>query len=142
MAKPLRIPPVRTVALESLADLQAFRSALSKRLSLPRVRIALRLSELADSTHSAHERHINRLLGVSGHGQGIAAAIALLALTAVFPLSPAGPETAAGLIAWGAQGLFGVAFGFLTGKLLGEWVAHLRLKRLCALIEAEASRVR
>ena len=142
MAKPLRIPPVRTVALESLADLQAFRSALSKRFGLPRVRIALRLGELADSAHSAHERRINRLLSASGHREGVAAAIALLALTAVFPLSPAGPESAAGLMAWGAQGLFGVAFGFLTGKLLGQWLAHLQLKRLCAQIEAEASRVR
>lgn len=128
------------MALESLADLQAFRGALSKRLSLPRVRIALRLSELADSAHSTHERHINRLLSVSGHRKGITAAVALLALTAVFPLSPAGPESAAGLMAWGAQGLFGVAFGFLTGKLLGQWTAHLQLKRLCARIEAEATR--
>jgi hypothetical protein len=142
VAAPPRIPPVRTVALESLADLQAFRGALSKRLSLPRVRIALRLIELAESAQGTQERQINRLLDVSGQVEGLATAVLLLALTALFPLSPAGPGSIAGLIAWGAQGLFGVALGFLTGKLLGQWVARLRLKRLCARIEAEATRAR
>ena len=57
---------MRTVALESPADLQAFREALANRLGLPRIRIALRLSELAESRRSEHERQINRLLATRG----------------------------------------------------------------------------
>ncbi|MBC7954716.1 MAG: hypothetical protein H7Y33_02445 [Cytophagales bacterium] len=133
-----RITPLRTVALESLADLQAFRSALAKRFTLPHVRIALRLSELPEAQLSIHEREINRLLGARAYAESALAALVLVGLSAAFPLQPAGAETAAAIGAWVAQALLGLMVGGLAGRLAGLWLARRRLQRLCAQIEAEA----
>ena len=138
-SKTHRIAPVRTVALESLPDLQAFQDALRKRRRLPRVRIALRLSTLPEARRDDHERHINRLLMAHGWAEAAAAALVMIGLTAAYPLSPAGTESPEALLAWAAQGLLGAAIGALVGRLVGRGVARLRLQRLCARIEAELS---
>jgi hypothetical protein len=129
---------LRTVALESLADLQAFRTALAKRFSLPRVRIALRLSELSEARISTHERQINRLLGARAYAESALTALVLVGLSAAFPLQPAGAESPAAISAWVAQGLLGLIVGRLAGKLAGLWLARLRLQRLCAQVQAKA----
>lgn len=134
-----RIAPVRTVALESLPDLQAFQDALRKRWRLPRVRIALRVSTLPEAHRDDHERRINRLLTSHAWPEATALAAVLIGLTAAFPLSPAGAESPEALVAWASQGLLGAAIGALVGRLVGLGVARLRLQRLCARIEAELS---
>ena len=132
-----RIVPLRTVALESPADLQAFREALSKRLRLPRIRIALRLSELGESRRSKHERQINHLLSTRGWAGAALGALLPLGLTLFFPLSPASAETASTIAAWVAQGVLGVLLGGAAGAVAGRGLARQRLRSLCARITAE-----
>ena len=132
-----RIVPLRTVALESPADLQAFREAMSKRLRLPRIRIALRLSELAESRRSEHERQINHLLSTRGWAGAALGALLPLGLTLLYPLSPAGADTGSAIAAWAAQGLLGVLLGGAAGALAGRGVTRQRLRSLCARIVAE-----
>jgi hypothetical protein len=130
---------VRTVALESLPDLQAFQDALRKRWRLPRVRVALRLSALPETHRDDHERRINLLLTSHAWPEAAAVAAVLIGLTAAFPLSPAGTESPEALLAWASQGLLSAAIGALVGRLVGLGVARFRLQRLCARIEAELS---
>lgn len=132
-----RVVPLRTVALESPADLQAFRDALTRRLGLPRIRIALRLSELPESRRSGHERQINHLLTTRGWAGATLGAWLLLGLTLLYPLSPAGDETGSAIAAWVAQGTLGALLGGVAGALAGRGLARHRLRALCARIEAE-----
>jgi len=132
-----RKAPLRTVALESPADLQAFQQALSKRFRLPRIRIALRLSELAETRRSEHERQINRLLAARGWAGAALGALLLLGLTLLYPLSPAGADTGSAIAAWVAQGVLGVLLGGAAGALAGRSLARHRLRSLCAHIAAE-----
>ncbi|MEO8153530.1 MAG: hypothetical protein ABI605_10710 [Rhizobacter sp.] len=134
-----RIAPTRTVALESLADLQAFRAALTKRFSLPRVRIALRIGELHEPQRSEHELQINRLLAACGCAEGAIGALLLLGLAFAFPLRPAGADTASAMVAWAAEAVLGFMIGGLAGKLAGLGRARHRLRRLCERLETELS---
>ncbi len=136
-----RIAPLRTVALESPDDLQAFRGALAKRFTLPRIRIALHLGGLAEARRSEHERQINRLLMTRGWAEAGVVALVLLGLTLAYPLSPAGAESASAIAAWVAQGLLGVLVGTRAGHLAGLGLARQRLRALCERVEAEASAV-
>jgi hypothetical protein len=133
---------MRTVALESPADLQAFRAALAKRFTLPRIRIALRLSGLAEARRSEHERQINRLLSTRGWAGAGVGALLLAGLTLAYPLSPAGAESASAIAAWVAQGLLAVLLGGRAGQMAGLGLARLRLRALCEQVEAEASTTR
>jgi len=135
-----RIVPLRTVALESPADLQAFRDAMDKRLGRPRIRIALRLSELAESRRSEHERQINQLLSARGWAGAALGALLLLGLTLLYPLSPAGAETGSAIAAWVAQGALGVLLGGVAGAVAGRVLARQRLRSLCARIATELAR--
>jgi len=126
------------VALESVADLQAFRGALTKRFTMPRVRVALNLGELRETQRHAHEQQINRLLGTSGHVEAAVGALLLLSLAVAFPLNPAGPESASSIGAWVAQGLLGLGMGGVAGKLAGLALAQQRLRRLCDRVEVQA----
>ena len=132
-----RIVPLRTVALESPADLQAFREALSRRFRLPRIRIALRLSELADTRRSEHERSFNHLLAARGWAGAALGALLLIGLTLLQPLHPAGAESASAIAAWLAQGLLGALLGARGGQLVGLGLARQRLQALCARVAAE-----
>jgi hypothetical protein len=132
-----RIVPLRTVALESPADLQAFREALSKRFRLPRIRITLRLSKLAEARRAEHERLINRLLATRGWAGAALCALLPLGLTLLYPLSPAGADTSSAIAAWAAQGVLGLLLGGAAGALAGRGLARQRLRALCARIEAE-----
>jgi hypothetical protein len=134
-----RIAPVRTVALESLDDLKAFRSALTKRVTMPRVRIALNLGELRETQRHAHEQQINRLLGTRGYLEATVGALLFLSLAVAFPLNPAGPGSAAGIAAWVAQGMLCFGMGGAAGMLAGLAWAQQRLRGLCERIEAQAS---
>lgn len=134
-----RIAPIRTVALESVDDLQAFRSALTKRFTMPRVRNALNLGELRETQRHAHESHINRLLGTRGYAEAAIGALLLLGLAATFPLNPAGPGSAAGMAAWVAQGMLCFGMGGAAGMLAGLALAQQRLRWLCKRVEAEAA---
>lgn len=133
---PSRIVPIRTVALETPADLQAFHSALVKRFALPRVRIALRIPQLRGTQYSEDERRINRLLSGNGYLPAILSAVVLLGLAIAFPLRPAGAESATAIGAWVAQGLLAVVLGIRGGSLVGLVVARRRLLSLCKRIEA------
>ena len=126
------------MALESVADLQAFRGALTKRFTMPRVRVALNLGELRETQRHAHEQQINRLLGTSGHVEAAVGALLLLSLAVAFPLNPAGPESASSIGAWVAQGLLGLGMGGVAGKLAGLALAQQRLRRLCDRVEVQA----
>jgi hypothetical protein len=132
-----RIVPLRTVALESPADVQAFHSALAKRFSLPRIRIALRLGTLNESRCMQHEQQLNRLLATRGGAGAALGALLLLGLTLAYPLSPAGDESASAIAAWFAQGLLGALLGGRGGQLAGLGLARQRLRALCRRIEAE-----
>lgn len=132
-----RVVPLRTVALESPADLHAFREALAKRFRLPRIRIALRLSELPESRRSEHERHVNQLLAAHGGAGAALGALLLLGLTLLYPLSPAGADTASAIAAWAAQGVLAMLLGGVAGALAGRGLARQRLRSLCARIAAE-----
>jgi hypothetical protein len=125
------------VALESPADLQAFREALSKRFRLPRIRIALRLSELADTRRSEHERRFNHLLAARGWVGAALGALLLIGLTLLHPLSPAGAESASAIAAWLAQGLLAAMLGARGGQLVGLGLARQRLQALCTRVAAE-----
>lgn len=133
---PPRIVPIRTVTLETLAELQAFHGALAKRFELPRIRIALRIPQLRGTPASEDERRLNRLLSTNVHVLGISSAVVLLALAIAFPLRPAGPESATAIGAWVAQGLLAVVLGIRGGSLIGLVIARRRLLRLCRRIEA------
>lgn len=130
------------MALESPADLQAFRAALAKRFTLPRIRIALRLSGLAEAHRSEHERRINRLLTTRGWAGAGVVALLLTGLTLAYPLSPAGADSASAVAAWVAQGLLAVLLGGRAGQLAGLGLARQRLRALCERVEAEASAAR
>lgn len=141
MARPAvrRIPPPRTLTIESPAELQAFRHAVSRRATLPRVRIALRLARLPAARSDAHERHINRLLASHPLVAASVTAVATAVLAAVFPLPPAGPETVLALVAWAAEATLAGALGWLMGKLLHRFSTRWRLARVCDQIAADIS---
>jgi len=124
------------VALETLADLQAFHGALAKRFALPRVRIALRIPQLRGTQYGEDERRMNRLLSANGYLLGVLSAMVLLGLAIAFPLRPAGPESATAIGAWVAQGLLAVVLGIRGGSLIGLVIARRRLLGLCKRIEA------
>ena len=133
---PRRVVPIRTVALETLADLQAFRSALDKRFALPRVRIALRIPQLRGAQYSEDERRINRLLAANGYGLGAVLAVLLLGLAIAFPLRPAGAESSTAIGAWVAQGQLALVLGIRGGMVIGLAIARRRLLGICKRVEA------
>ena len=142
MAKPAvrRIPPPRTLALDSLDELQAFRRTLSRRWELPQLRVALRIPGLRSARSAELERRMNHWIGRGGGWTALWTAGITTALAACFPIPPAGVESLAALSAWIAQ----VALGWVGGWVLGKGgmmlTAHLQLARLCRRVEIEAGK--
>jgi hypothetical protein len=134
-----RIPPPRTLVLDSVADLQAFRRSLNRRLQFPRLRVALRIPGLRSNRNERYERLINRQLGRSGGWPALWTAVAFTGLAMYFPIEPAGVESIPALGAWVAE----VALGWVTGWLAGKGgtlaLAHGRIWRLCKQVENEAA---
>lgn len=133
-----RIPPPRTLALDSLADLQAFRQSINKRWKLPRLRVALRITGLRSSRGDRYERLINRQLGRSGGWTALWTAVAFTGLAMYFPIEPAGVESISALGAWVAEVALGWVVGWAVGKGGAVAHAHWRIVRLCRQIDAEA----
>lgn len=134
-----RIPPPRTLALDSIADLQAFRQSVHKRWKMPRLRVALRLPVLRSVRNEHYERRINRQLGRSGGWTALWTAAAFTGLAMFFPVPPAGVESIPALAAWVAEVALGWVVGWLAGKGGAIAHAHWRIDRLCRRAEAEAA---
>lgn len=133
-----RIPPPRTLVLDSLADLQAFRQSINKRWKLPRLRIALRITGLRSSRGEHYERLINRQLGRSGGWAALWTAVAFTGIAMLFPIEPAGVESVPALGAWVAEVALGWVVGWAAGKGGSIALAHWRIVRLCRQVEADA----
>jgi hypothetical protein len=110
-----RIPPPRTLAIDSLADLDAFRQSINKRWKLPRLRVTLRVPGLRSARNEHFERVINRQLGRSG-----------------------GVESISALGAWVAEVALGWVLGWGAGKAGAVALAHWRIVRACGRVQAEA----
>jgi hypothetical protein len=135
-----RIPPPRTLTLESLQEVEAFRKGIARRWTLPRVRTALRLVRLSGSRNNGYERDINRLLSHTGWVAGSIGAVLLIGGAVMVPVPPAGPESEAGLFAWLSQVALATVLGWWCGRAAGIFFYRWRLMRLCRQIEAELSR--
>ncbi|MET0334547.1 MAG: hypothetical protein ABW190_09780 [Rhizobacter sp.] len=134
-----RVPPPRTLVLDSTADLQAFRQSINKRWALPSLRIALRLPGLRSLRVDHYERLINRQLRLSGGWAALWTAIVLTGLAIAFPVPPAGPESIEALSAWLAQVALAWVLGWAVGKCGAIAIAHRRVVRLCRQVEAEVT---
>jgi hypothetical protein len=134
-----RIPPPRTLALDSIADLRAFRQSVNKRLKFPRLRVALRIPGLRSTRGERYERLINRQLGRSGGWPALWTAVTFTGLAMYFPIEPAGVESIPALAAWVAEVALGWVSGWLAGKGGALVLAHWRIWRLCKQVETEAA---
>ena len=134
-----RIPPPRTLALDSLAELQAFRQSINRRWSLPRLRVALRIPGLRSARNEHYERVINRQLGRSGGWTALWTAVAFTGLAMMFPIEPAVVESIPALGAWVAEVALGWVLGWGLGKAGAIGLAHWRIVRACARVQAEAA---
>ncbi len=133
-----RIPPPRTLVLDSLTDLKSFRQSINKRWKLPRLRVALRITGLRSSRGDHYERLINRQLGRSGGWTALWTAVAVTGLAMGFPIEPAGVESIPALGAWVAEVALGWVLGWAAGKAGAIVHAHWRVVRLCRQAEREA----
>ena len=133
-----RIPPPRTLALDSLADLDAFRLSINKRWELPRLRIALRIPGLRSARGERYDRLINRQLSRSGGWTALWTAIVFTGLAMFFPIEPAGVESISALGAWVAEVALGWVFGWAAGKGGAIVHAHWRIGQLCRQVATEA----
>lgn len=134
-----RIPPPRTLALDSIADLQAFRQSIRKRWKMPHLRVALRLPGLRSARNEHFERLINRQLRRSGGWAALWTATAFTGLAMYLPLPPAGVESIPALGAWVAEVALGWVIGWGAGKGGALAQAHWRIARLCAQAERESA---
>lgn len=134
-----RIPPPRTLALDSIADLQAFRQSVNKRWKLPRLRVAMRLPGLRSARNEHFERLINRQLGRSGGWTALWTAVACTGLAMYFPIGPAGVESIPALGAWVAEVALGWVVGWGLGRAGALALAHGRIVLACRRAEAEAA---
>lgn len=141
MARPAvrRIPPLRTRALESTDELRAFRQALSQRRSLPRMRIALRISGLPEGRSQVHERRINHLLMATGYREGLAQAALLAGASLVWPLPPAADGSWVGYAVWVAQVFLACVLGWHVGRFAGIARVRHQLRRACDQVGRELS---
>lgn len=137
-----RIPPPRTLALDSITELQAFRQSTLKRWKLPRLRVALRVPGLRSARNEHFERQINRQLGRSGGWTALWTAVAFTGLAMYFPIEPAGVESIPALGAWVAEVALGWVIGWGVGKASAVALAHWRIVRACARVQAEAEAAR
>jgi hypothetical protein len=133
-----RIPPPRTLVLDSLADLRSFRQSINKRWTLPRLRVALRITGLRSSRGDHYERLINRQLGRSSGWPALWTAVTFTGLAMYIPIEPAGVESIPALGAWVAEVALGWVVGWAAGKVGAIAHAHWRIVRLCRQVEAEA----
>lgn len=132
-----RIPPPRTLVLDSIDDLRAFRQSIHKRLQLPRLRVALRIPGLRSATNERYERLINRQLGRSGGWSALWTAVAFTGLAMYFPVEPAGVESIPALGAWVAEVALGWVVGWVAGKNGALVHAHWCIARLCKQVESQ-----
>lgn len=133
-----RVPPPRTLAIDSISELQAFRQSINKRWKLPRLRVTLRVPGLRSARNEHYERVINRQLGRSGGWTALWTAIAFTGLAMFFPIEPAGVESIPALGAWVAEVALGWVLGWGAGKAGAVGLAHWRIVRACARVQAEA----
>lgn len=133
-----RIPPPRTLALDSLAELQAFRRSVIRRWAMPQLRVALRIPGLRSARSEELERRMNRWIGRGGGWTALWTAVATTGAAVSFPVPPAGVESLAALSAWIAQVALGWVVGWLVGKGGMRLTARWQLARLCRQVQAEA----
>ncbi|WOB07640.1 hypothetical protein [Piscinibacter gummiphilus] len=133
-----RVPPPRTLAIDSISELQAFRQTIIRRWKLPRVRVTLRVPGLRSARNEHFERVINRQLGRSGGWTALWTAVAFTGLAMVFPIEPAGVESLSALGAWVAEVALGWVVGWGIGKGSAVAMAHWRIVRACGRVQAEA----
>lgn len=133
-----RIAPPRTLSLDSIPELRAFRQAVRKRWKLPHLRVALRLPALRSARNEHFERLINRQLRRTGGWAALWTAIGLTGLAMYCPLPPAGIESIPALGAWIAEVALGWVFGWGAGRAIAIGLAHWQIQRLCARVQAEA----
>jgi hypothetical protein len=131
-----RIPPPRTLTIESLAELQAFRQSLVRRWRLPRWRVALRIPRLGSAHGDEFERRMNRWLDFNGGWAALVTAIAVTGLAIGLPVPPAGIESLAALSAWSAQVALGWIVGWFAGRGCALGIARWKLVRLCQQVKA------
>lgn len=137
-----RVPPPRTLAIDSISELQAFRQSINKRWKLPRLRVTLRVPGLRSTRNEHFERVINRQLGRSGGWTALWTAIVFTGLAMFFPIEPAGVESIPALGAWVAEVALGWVLGWGAGKAGAVALAHWRIVRACARVQAEADAAR
>lgn len=136
-----RVVPTRTLGLETLTDVQAFRHALGKRMSLPRLRIALRLGELPEDRAQKYERRINGLLCTHGLVELAAGAGLSLILMIMFPLQFSALSTGMNVLLWITQMLVGTLAGGAFGRHLAIRNAWKKLRALFRRLEHELRRI-
>lgn len=127
------------LAIDSISELQAFRQSIHKRWKLPRLRVALRVPGLRSARNEHFERVINRQLGRSGGWTALWTAVAFTGLAMFFPIEPAGVESIPALAAWVAEVALGWVLGWGLGRASAIGLAHWRIVRTCARVQAEAA---
>jgi hypothetical protein len=138
-----RIRPLKTLGLDSMTELQAFHDASSRRLTPPRVRIALRMPGLDDIERQRHERQLNRLLARRGGREAAIGALLGLVAALAWPLPHAGTDSPIALAAWLGQGAVALATGGLVGTVAGRAIAMRRVVRTCGqLLRGRGARAR
>jgi len=115
-----------------MTELQAFHDASSRRLTPPRVRIALRMPGLDDIERQQRERQLNRLLARRGRREAAIGATLMVLAALAWPLPEAGTGTSVTVAAWAGQCLVAAAAGGGLGLVVGRALAMRRVVRLCA----------
>ncbi len=134
-----RIPPPRTLALDSIAELQAFCQSLRRRWRLPYLRVALRVPGLRSARNEHYERSINRQLRREPGWPALWTALTCTACALAFPVPPAGVASLPAVAAWVAEVALGWVVGWGIGHAGAIALSRWHIGRLCRQAQVEAA---